>query len=165
VAASARADVVSCVSAALGPMAGPLHGTASRRVRALLDDVAERGAARAVSAHLTRSGRLPGFGHAVYTDVDPRARELLDLLREVRTARRTLRLVDDVGAEALGRGAGHPNVDVALAALGHATGMVPDLAEPIFVVARTAGWIAHALEEWGEGALRFRARAQYVGPG
>jgi citrate synthase len=164
VAASTRADVVSCVSAALGPMAGSLHGTASRRARALLDDVAERGAVRTVTAHLTRSGRLPGFGHVLYPDVDPRARVLLDLLAEVRTARRTLRLVDDLAAEAVARGAGHPNVDVVLAALGHATGMAPDAAEPIFVVARTAGWIAHALEEQGERPLRFCARAQYIGP-
>lgn len=164
VAASARADVVSCVSAALGPMAGPLHGTASRRARVLLDDVAERGAVRAVSAHLTRSGRLPGFGHVLYPDIDPRATVLLGLLGEVRTARRSLRLVEDVAAEGLARGAGHPNVDLALAALGQATGMAPDGPEAVFVVARTAGWIAHALEELGERPLRFRARATYVGP-
>jgi citrate synthase len=69
-----------------------------------------------------------------------------------------------VTAEGLARGAGHPNVDLALAALGQVTAMAPDGAEPIFVVARTAGWIAHALEELGERPLRFRARAQYVGP-
>ena len=42
--------------------------------------------------------------------------------------------------------------------------MAPDAGEAVFAVARTAGWIAHALEEYGEAPLRYRVRARYTGP-
>jgi citrate synthase len=42
--------------------------------------------------------------------------------------------------------------------------MAPTAAETIFAVARTAGWIAHALEEYGERPLRMRPSGLYTGP-
>jgi citrate synthase len=57
-----------------------------------------------------------------------------------------------------------PNVDTALAAFGHVTGMPVDAGEAIFAIARSIGWIAHALEEYDAAPLRFRPRARYVGP-
>ena len=56
-----------------------------------------------------------------------------------------------------------PNVDLALGALTDCLGLIPGAAEAIFAIARTAGLIAHALEEYPY-RLRFRARAAYVGP-
>jgi citrate synthase len=56
-----------------------------------------------------------------------------------------------------------PNIDVALAALMHDYGMSPDAGEAIFAVARTVGWIAHALEEYREPGLRFRPGGVYIG--
>jgi citrate synthase len=55
-----------------------------------------------------------------------------------------------------------PNVDLALAAMSDTFGFVQGAAEAIFAVARTAGFIAHALEEYPY-RLRFRTRAAYVG--
>ncbi|MEZ5231712.1 MAG: citrate/2-methylcitrate synthase [Acidimicrobiales bacterium] len=52
-----------------------------------------------------------------------------------------------------------PNVDLALGALGHVAGLPLGATELLMAVARTAGWIAHAIEEYGEEPLRFRARA------
>jgi citrate synthase len=50
-----------------------------------------------------------------------------------------------------------------LATLVASGGMIEGSAEVIFAVARTAGWLAHAIEEYGH-RLRFRLRAAYVGP-
>jgi citrate synthase len=56
-----------------------------------------------------------------------------------------------------------PNVDFALAACAFLLHMPLGATEAVFAIARTAGWIAHALEEYTEPPLRFRARALYVG--
>jgi citrate synthase len=61
------------------------------------------------------------------------------------------------------RGLPEPNVDLALAALAHVAAMTRGAAEAIFAVARTAGWIAHALEEY-ERNTPIRPRAVYTGP-
>ncbi|MBT5137914.1 MAG: hypothetical protein HOM37_02525 [Acidimicrobiaceae bacterium] len=55
-----------------------------------------------------------------------------------------------------------PNVDFALGALTYIAGMAPDAGEVIFAIARTAGWLAHALEEYNETPIRFRPVGRYV---
>jgi citrate synthase len=70
-------------------------------------------------------------------------------------------LVDGVLSAAQRRAPTHPNVDFALAALGLVANMPDDAGEVIFAVARTAGWIAHAIEEYGEPPARFRPRANH----
>jgi citrate synthase len=55
-------------------------------------------------------------------------------------------------------------VDLALGALSVSFGMPAEAGETVFAVARTAGWIAHALEEYGEPELRMRPRGSYDGP-
>ncbi|MDG2040344.1 MAG: citrate/2-methylcitrate synthase [Ilumatobacter sp.] len=55
-----------------------------------------------------------------------------------------------------------PNVDFALGALTYIAGMPPDAGEVIFAIARTAGWLAHALEEYEETPIRFRPVGRYV---
>ena len=55
-----------------------------------------------------------------------------------------------------------PNIDLALGAMTFVTGMQPDAGEVIFAIARTAGWIAHALEEYEETPIRFRPVGRYV---
>jgi len=57
-----------------------------------------------------------------------------------------------------------PNVDFALGAFIWLAGMLPEAGETIFAIARTAGWLAHAVEEYDESPLRFRPRARYLGP-
>lgn len=73
-------------------------------------------------------------------------------------------VVESVRAAATDHTQQHPNIDFTLGALGHLYGLDHDAGEALFGVARSAGWIAHALEEYGERPLRFRPRARYVGP-
>jgi citrate synthase len=100
---------------------------------------------------------LPGgFGHSVYRDRDPRADALLPLVRQA-AAPATWRLVE----EAL-EVDDPPNIDLAGAALALAGEMVPGAGEAVFAVARVAGWLAHAAEEYRR-PFRFRPRAGYRG--
>jgi citrate synthase len=166
IAASVRADPYAVVGAGLGPMSGPLHGRASRAARQMLDAAMLPGGALAATAEVLRvQGRYPGFGHPLYVDGDPRARAMLELLRRAVGGSREMAVVDDVVAAAQRRAPIHPNVDFAVAALGLVTGMPDDAGEIVFTVARMAGWLAHAIEEYGEAPVRFRPRANYVPAG
>ena len=163
VAASTRADPGAVVTAGLGVLSGPLHGSASRIAREMFDRAGQVGAARAVGEILAAGKRIPGFGHSVYLDVDPRAVVLLDLLRRAAGRTRTMDIVEDLLAAVNARIDQHANVDFALGALTMITDMPPDGGEVIMSVARIAGWLAHAIEEYTEAPLRFRPRASYVG--
>lgn len=159
VAASTRADPYAVVLAGLGPLAGPLHGGASRAVRRVLESAAEVGATVALAEAARTHGSWPGFGHPLYPQGDPRARALLEELRRGAGSRRGLAQVEAVLAAAAERAEVAPNVDFALGALGHVAGMAHEAGEAIFTVSRMAGWVAHAIEEYEEAPLRFRARA------
>jgi len=164
VAASVRADPYAVVSAGLATVSGTLHGGASLGIEALLDEVdrPER-AATVVGARLRRGERLRGFGHRLYPDGDPRAGFLLARLRATAAGSPRMAVVDALLEATTRRGLPEPNVDLALAALAHVTAMTRGAAEAIFAVARTAGWIAHALEEYDRNTP-IRPRAVYTGP-
>ena len=164
IAASVRADAAAVVEAGLGTVSGALHGKASRNVRALLDEAAATSAAGTVDRWAAMPMGVPGTGHGLYRLGDPRGAELLGRLRTSGGSARRLRLVEEVLAAIAARDLGRPNVDLALGAMGHVWGMSVDAGEAIFAVARTAGWLAHAAEEYGRRPLRFRTRAAYVGP-
>jgi citrate synthase len=163
VAASTRSDPYDVVLAGLGAVSGPLHGGAGTSAHRMLVHARSTGSPeRAVGEALTTYGTLPGFGHALYPDGDPRARCLLELLDPLLGTRDTA-IVDQTLAAAAITSPQPPNVDFALAALAFSAGMAADAIEAIFALARIAGWIAHALEEYAETPLRFRTRAIYVG--
>ncbi|MEU1071039.1 citrate synthase [Streptomyces sp. NPDC005878] len=165
VAASARAHPYAVVSAGLGALDGPLHGAASGLAHQMLAEVLERGgAAPVVAAHLRSGRRVPGLGHRLYPGEDPRARALFTLLAELPQAEEALAAAQDVIATTARHTELHANVDLALAVLSVACGMPAEAGETVFAVARTAGWIAHALEEYGEHPLRMRPSAHYTGP-
>jgi citrate synthase len=164
VAASVRADPYAVASAGLAVVSGTLHGGASLGIEALLAEIDRPDrAASVVGARLRRGERLRGFGHRLYPDGDPRAGVLLDRLRTAAAGSPRLAVVEAVLAAAARRGLPEPNVDLALAALAHVTAMTRGAAEAIFAVARTAGWIAHALEEYDRNTP-IRPRAIYTGP-
>ncbi|MEU9715557.1 citrate synthase [Streptomyces sp. NPDC047976] len=163
VAASARAHPYAVVSAGLGALEGPLHGAAGRLAHRMLAEVLERGgAAPVVAEHLRAGRRVPGLGHRLYRGEDPRARALFDHLEGLPGAAPALGAARDVAAVTARHGL-HPNVDLALAVLTVSCGMTAEAGETVFAVARTAGWIAHALEEYQERPLRMRPSGHYTG--
>ncbi|MGW6547188.1 citrate synthase [Streptomyces massasporeus] len=165
VAASARAHPYAAVSAGLGVIEGPLHGAASGLAHRLLQDVLEQGDAAPVIADELRAGRrVPGLGHRLYSGEDPRARALFAFLERIPRAEPALLAARDIVETTARHVPLHANVDLALAALTVSSGMAPTAGETIFAVARTAGWIAHALEEYGERPLRMRPSGLYAGP-
>jgi citrate synthase len=165
VAASVRADPCSVVAAGLGTLAGPLHGAASALVHRLFADVGHADRAVAVVGDFLRRERLmPGFGHLIYEGWDPRARRLHDTLRTADLDPGRVEVVERVLEILLERVEVRPNVDFFIGAITWSAGMPETAGEALFGVARAAGWIAHALEEYEEAPLRFRPRAHYVGP-
>lgn len=163
VAASTRADPFAVVLAGFGALHGPLHGGAPLVSHRLLLDAEATEPDAALARALTVSpSRLAGFGHPVYTTVDPRAARLLDEIAAIATPKRRA-LLEHVERSARAATGAPPNSDFALAALAFVCDMALDASEAIFALARSAGFIAHALEEYQEIPLRFRARALYLG--
>ncbi|MQA78665.1 MAG: hypothetical protein GEV10_09335 [Streptosporangiales bacterium] len=163
VAASVRADPYAVVSTGLGALGGPLHGGASFGAERMLAAMREPGdAARVIGERLRHGERISGLGHVVYKEGDGRGRLLLDLLREAAPGHDRLAAADAVLAEARARRLPEPNIDLALAAVTSVAGMVPGAGEAVFAVARTAGWLAHAMEEYARDTP-LRPRALYTG--
>ena len=163
VAASVRADPYAVVETGMGAMSGALHGGASLGAETLLasasgpDDVP-----RVVGELLRRGEKVPGFGHFIYKVGDPRAVLLFDLVRRAAPKSGPLAVAEAVLAEVRRKSLPEPNVDLAIATLARVADMIRGSGEAIFAVARTAGWIAHALEAYaGPGPLR--PRAVYIG--
>lgn len=165
VAASARANPYAVVSAALGALEGPLHGAAGSQAHRMLTQALDGGsAATVVAEHLREGRRIPGLGHRLYPREDPRAELLLEMLDDWADAEPAAHMAREIAATAAAHAPLYPNIDMALAVLSVSAGMPPDSGECIFAIARTVGWIAHALEEYGERPLRMRPSGQYTGP-
>jgi citrate synthase len=164
VAASTGADLYACVSAALAALSGPLHGGACDRVETLVAETSPAPrAGRALDERLRRGDAVPGFGHPLYPKGDPRARLLLRTAQALRSRSpelRTLLALADAMSE---RGREAPTLDAGLVGLASALGLPRGAAVSVFAIGRTAGWIAHALEQQAAGFV-LRPRARYVGP-
>ncbi|MFI5314619.1 MAG: citrate synthase [Myxococcota bacterium] len=160
VAASTGADLYACLSAALAAFSGPLHGGASEQVEVLAREAGDpAGAATAVRDRMRRGELLPGFGHPLYPDGDPRAAPLLDAALALAPRAPRVRTIAAVVETMAAAGRAKPNVDTALAAACAALDLAPGLGAAIFAIGRTAGWVAHVLEQYeSEGVLRPRAR-------
>lgn len=160
--ASTGATPYAVVAAALAALSGRRHGGASARAEALFAEIAESGSPLALmAARLARDEDLPGFGHFLYPQGDPRAAAILDAVtRTLPAAREAIDAAVGAGTRLTGR---LPNVDFALAAATTALKLPPNAALGLFVVGRTVGWVAHAIEQYEGGAL-IRPRARYTGP-
>jgi citrate synthase len=133
------------------------------RAEALLESIGNKSrAARTVREWLARGEQIPGFGHPLYPGGDPRGALLVELARSHGAHS------DRAGAafallEAMERG-GHPapTLDAGLVTLCHCLELPRGTAATIFALGRTAGWVAHALEQRAAGYV-LRPRARYVG--
>ncbi len=164
VAASTWADPYLCVQAGLAALGGPLHGAAADGTRALFDDVlGGRSAAAAIGDRLREPTGVPGIGHAVYEGADPRAAALLEAIEAADPPEAAWQAVQTIAAVIDDRELPAVNIDFALAALCVCLDLGPGSGEAIFAVARTAGFLAHAIEEYPH-RLRFRPRTAYFGP-
>jgi citrate synthase len=162
VAAAFGADPYAVVSTGLGALSGRRHGAMGDEVVGLLAEVEQAGSLVGLGARLARHERLPGFGMVLYPDGDPRARAILARLEPGIGDPGRRAVVTDLLGLGAARGLPTPNVDLALGALAFEAVMVPGAAHAVMAVARTAGWLAHAMEEYAAGTT-FRARATYVG--
>jgi citrate synthase len=162
-AASVRADPYAVTETGMGAMSGALHGGASLGAETLLAAASSpEDVPRVVGELLRRGEKVPGFGHFIYKTGDPRGALLLDLVRRAAPKSRPLAVAEAVLAEVRRKSLPEPNSDFALATLVQVAGMIRGSGEAVFAVARTAGWIAHALEAYaGPGPLR--PRAVYTG--
>lgn len=158
VVASTGASLGSCLNAGLSALNGPLHGGTTSLIERLWDELQQSGdAEQVINTRLHIGQPIPGFEtHPLYPDGDPRAAALLPLLPP--DAERTA-LIDQM-AELTGR---LPNVDFALVAIRRAFSLPKGSGIALFAIGRTVGWIAHALEQYGDGRL-LRSRAHYNGP-
>lgn len=161
--ASAGATPYAVVVAGLAALGGVKHGGNTARVEAFLEEVRARGDARAVvAARLRRAEAVPGFGHQLYPDGDPRGRALLAAVAWAHpgSAERELAVeVAEAAAELIGE---RPNVDFALTVLARVLGLPPGGALTLFALGRTVGWVGHAIEQY-EADRIIRPRARYVG--
>jgi len=154
--ASAGATLSAATLSGLSTLTGPLHGGAWQSARTLIARTATTGVDEAVRSYLTEGRPLPAFGHQLYPDVDIRGEALLGCF----TLPPLFARVRDVGEQLVGE---RVNVDFALTAMTHAYHLPEDAPLIIFALARTVGWLAHAMEQATSGRL-IRPRARYVGP-
>jgi citrate synthase len=163
VAASMRADPYAVVATGLGAMGGALHGGAALGAELMLSSASSPADAPRVVGDLLRRGeRLPGFGHFVYKDGDPRANLLLELIAKYAPGSPHLAIAQAVTDEARRRALPEPNIEFALAVVAGVAGMIRGAGEAVFATGRAAGWIAHALEEY-ERNTPIRPRGIYTG--
>jgi citrate synthase len=169
VVASTGADPADAVCAALGALAGPLHGGAPSRALDALDEIGSVDrAADWVRGEVAAGRRIMGFGHAVYRAPDPRSA----LLREVaeRLGGDLVELAIAVEAEILVTLAelkpGRPlpsNVEFYAGVVMETAGLPRTMFTPTFAVSRTVGWCAHIVEQAAVAKL-IRPSSRYVGP-
>ncbi len=159
------------IAAAIGTLAGPLHGGANEEVVAMLDEI---GSIENVKPWLDKqraanpSFKVMGMGHRVYKVKDPRATVLQELAEHVfsessRPKKYEVALELEKHCAAIyGTKGVWPNVDFFSGVIYQALGIPTDLFTPIFAVSRVAGWLAHWHEQLENNRI-FRPEQVYVG--
>ena len=162
--ASSGATPYAVVQAGLAALGGTRHGGQTELAGVFLDEVAASGDARKVIAgRLRRGDGLPGFGHPLYPEGDPRGAGLLRISAEAMPGSPAVGLAGAVVEEVWELTGERPTVDLALAIVARALGLPSGGAVALFAVGRTVGWIGHAIEQYPGNTL-IRPRARYVGP-
>jgi len=167
VVASTGADLADVVGAALGALAGPLHGGAPGRALDALDAIGDPERTEAwVEGEVGAGRRIMGFGHAVYRSRDPRSALLRDVALglggdlvdqavdvEARVLDTLRRLKPDRPLPS--------NVEFFAGVVMASSGLPRALFTPTFAVSRTIGWTTHAVEQAAQGKL-IRPSSRYV---
>jgi citrate synthase len=189
VVSSSGTDTYSAIVAAIGSLKGPLHGGANLQVIEMMDNIKENvrnwanddevaGYLRKMmrkEAH-DRSGKIYGFGHAVYTVSDPRAlllKEKARLLSKEKGREEEMALyeaIERIGPEIFYEFKGSkdklisPNVDFYSGFVYDCLKIPKELYTPLFAISRISGWCAHRLEEMISGRRIIRPAYKTVEP-
>ncbi|MCS7013688.1 MAG: citrate synthase [Chloroherpetonaceae bacterium] len=165
--AATLSDMYSAIAGAIGALKGPLHGGANEQVMRMLIEIGDPSRAEGyVKKLLSEKKKIMGFGHRVYKTEDPRAthlRKMSELLGYRTGNLKWYEISRRIEALMLQEKGLYPNVDFYSASVYHLMGISIDLFTPIFAMSRTAGWIAHILEQYANNRL-IRPTAEYVGP-
>lgn len=163
---STLSDMHSAMVGAVGALKGPLHGGANQKVMEMLLQIQNVDMVKAyVEGMLNNKQRIMGFGHRVYRTEDPRAKhlrqysEMLCAKREQSHLYEISHRIESIVMESKGI---YPNVDFYSATVQHALGIPPEYFTTIFVAARTAGWLAHIIEQYADNRL-IRPTSKYTG--
>ncbi|NLM52443.1 MAG: citrate/2-methylcitrate synthase [Firmicutes bacterium] len=172
VVASTLSDLYFAVGAGIAALNGPLHGGANEDAIKMLQEIDNpENVTVWLERKLAKREKVPGFGHRVYKTIDPRARILRPLAKQLAAGDPYLQQLCQV-AETLEREMAvrlgktkkvYPNVDFYSGLVYLALGIETRLFTPIFAISRVAGWTARTME-YLENNRIFRPRAVYTGP-
>jgi citrate synthase len=168
---STKASLASAVVSGYCAFTGPLHGGAPGPVLDMLDEIKASGDIDGwLENKLAAGGRLMGFGHRVFRIRDPRADVLRAAVAALNKDAGRLAFASEVETRALAALARHKpgrslqsNIEMNAALLLDAVGVPRDAFTQVFAIARSAGWLANALEQQKTGRM-IRPASNYVGP-
>ena len=167
VCASTLSDFHSCITGAIGTLRGPLHGGANEAAMAMIEQWSSADEAeREVLGMLSRKEKIMGFGHAVYTESDPRNAIIKAWSKQLseKVGDTVLYPVSERVEAVMWREKKlFCNADFFHASTYHFMGIPTKLFTPIFVMSRTTGWAAHIFEQRADNRI-IRPNAEYVGP-